>query len=178
MTDKHLAESLYSSDKTANVIKSQKLTKLGRYNSYECDENGIATENLAQIKKNVEARLEKADKMAEECEQFEMFKVYGKKDSKNIVLFWGSTKGAVLDAIDNLDAKAIQIVYLEPVSKRLGEELKNADKIIIVENNSTSPLSRVIAEKTGIIVKDKILRYDGMPFFSDELRKEIVGRLI
>jgi hypothetical protein len=40
-------------------------------------------------------------------------------------------------------------------------------------------LGDLIAEKTGIIIdnKNKILRYDGRPFFSDELNKEIKKRI-
>lgn len=177
LTDKHLAESLYSSDKNVVMIKSQKSIKFGRYNSYEHDERGVATEDPDVIKRNVEARLRKKQEISGECEKFEMFKIFGKRDSKNVVLFWGSTKGAVLDAIDGLGVKAIQILYLEPFSKKVADEIKNAEKTIIVENNATSPLSRVIAENIGIVVKDKILRYDGLPFFSDELREEIIGRI-
>ncbi|MDP1695673.1 MAG: 2-oxoacid:acceptor oxidoreductase family protein [archaeon] len=177
LTDKHLAESLYSCEKDAVVIKSQKNITLGRYNSYESDEKGVATENPEIIKKNIENRLRKKENIAWECENFEMFKIHGKKDSKNAVIFWGSTKGAVLDAISELDVKGIQIIYLEPFSSKIADELKKMNKIIVIENNATSPLSALIAEKTGIMIKDKILRYDGWPFFSDELRKEIENKI-
>ena len=177
MTDKHLAESLYSVNGGAKLVKSQKKTRFGRYNSYECDEKGVATEDTGIIKKNVDKRKKKQEEIENEAEKFEMFKVYGNKNNKNVVLFWGSTKGAILDAIDNLDIKAIQIIYLEPFSNRIKDEIKDAKRIIVVENNSTSPLSNLIAEKTGIIIDEKILRYDGKPFFSDELREEIKRRL-
>ena len=173
MTDKHLAESLYSVNCGAKLVKSLKKTRFGRYNSYECDEKGVATEDIKIIKKNVDRRQKKQDEIESEAEKFEMFKVYGNKDSKNVVLFWGSTKGAILDAIYNLDIKAIQVIYLEPFSNRIKDEIKNAEKIIVVENNSTSQLSSLIAEKTGIIINKKVLRYDGKPFFSDELHEEI-----
>ena len=73
----------------------------------------------------------------------------------------------------------VHILYLEPFSKKIKDELKRADKIIVVENNSTSQLSRLLAEKTQIIIEDKnkILRYDGRPFLYDELAEEIKARL-
>ena len=110
-----------------------------------------------------------------------MFKIYGKQNSKNLIIGWGSTKGAILDAIaeGKIDAKFLQILYLEPFSRKIKPILEEAKKIIIVENNSTSQLASLIAQKTGIIINDKnkILRYDGRPFFSDELIKEIRERL-
>ena len=52
-------------------------------------------------------------------------------------------------------------------------------KIIVIENNATSPLSDLLREKTGIKIEDKnkILRYDGRAFLSDELNEEIKRRL-
>ena len=114
-----------------------------------------------------------------EAENFEMFHIYGDEKSKNVVLFWGSTKGAVLDALANVNARAIQIKYLEPFSRRIASELKGAKKIVVVENNATSQLSSLIAEKTGILIddKNKVLKYDGRPFLSDELALELKRRL-
>lgn len=179
MSDKHLAESLYSVEGEMKVVKSEKSTEFGRYNSYESDDKKIATEDLALIKKNAERRIKKTKDIAREAERFEMFSVFGKEDSKNAVLFWGSTKGAVVDAINGLDVKGIQIKWIEPFSEKIAGELKKADRIMIVENNSTAQLAKIVAEKTGILIadKDKILRYDGMPFFADELRDEIKRRI-
>ena len=91
-------------------------------------------------------------------------------------MFWGSTKGAIIDAIKNLDVCAIQILYLEPFPKKIEKILKEKKKIIGIENNSTGQLCSVIRKETGIEIKDKILRYDGRPFLSDELKKELVRK--
>ena len=179
LSDKHLAESLYTLGEEPKLIPVPKSASLRKYNSYECDEKGIATENADLIKKNAENRLKKQKEIEKEAKKFEMFKIHGKKDSKNLVLFWGSTKGAVLDAIRDLDVKALQILYMEPFPEQIKSELEKAKNILIVENNSTSPLSSLIAEKTGIFIEDrnKILRYDGRPFLSDELNEEIKRRI-
>jgi 2-oxoglutarate/2-oxoacid ferredoxin oxidoreductase subunit alpha len=178
LTDKHLAESLYSINTVPKMIKSEKSTLLKRYNSYEHDADGEVTDISEVINKSVERRLKKQKEIEEEIESFESFRLYGNKNSKNLILFWGSTKGAVLDSIKNMDVKAMQFVILEPFSNKIKAELERAENIIIVENNSTSQLSKLIAEKTGIIIKNKILRYDGTPFISDELNEEIKRRLI
>ncbi|MEK6856243.1 MAG: 2-oxoacid:acceptor oxidoreductase family protein [Nanoarchaeota archaeon] len=180
MSDKHLVESYYSFIGDAKITPSTKSNIWpNRYNSYESDENMIATEDPIIIKNNIKKRIEKANKLLEEIEGFEPIKIYGKEKSKNLIIGWGSTKGVIIDAIDNKDCKFLQVIYLEPFSRRIKEEIKNAGNVIIVENNSTSQLSELITKKTGFFIKDdnKILKYDGRPFTLEELSNEIEKRI-
>lgn len=177
ISDKHLAESFYTCEEKAKITKSEKTTILKRYNSYENDIDGSATENPEIIKNNFKKRIQKQKDIEKEVENFEQFRIYGNKNSKNIVVSWGSTKGAILDAIKDLDIKFIQILYIEPFPKEIKKEL--GGNLILIENNSTGQLGEIIAEKTGIFIEDKnkILRYDGRPFLADELREEIRRRI-
>lgn len=186
LSDKHLGESKYTLNRKANLVSSEKLlTKLGRFNSYESDRSNfnVATDDPKVINKNFEARAKKQRDINKECDKFGGFNIYGDKNSKKVVISWGSTKGAILDAFNELDkkldAKFVQVLFIEPFPEKLRAELNKADKIIVVENNATSPLSQLIAEKTGIIIEDKnkILRYDGRAFFSDELATQLKERL-
>ncbi len=177
--DKHLAESYYTLDEESSIIKVENTTSLSRYNSYEKDDFGSATEDPKIINANVERRLKKHKALKKELESFPRFSVYGESNSKNIIVSWGSTKGAIIDAIKDLDAEFLHIKYLEPFSEGIKENLKDKN-IILVENSSTGQLKGIIAKNTGIFIddKNKILRYDGRPFFADELKKEIEKRLI
>ena len=177
ISDKHLAESFYTLTEKSKLIKSEKSTKLMRYNSYEKDETGAATENSEIIKKNVERRIKKTVEIEKEAEKFDMYKIYGKKNSNNVIISWGSTNGAILDSIKDLDVKFIQILYIEPFPKNIKKEF--GKNLILIENNATGLLADLIAEKTGIFIEDKnkILRYDGRPFLADELKKELEKRL-
>jgi 2-oxoglutarate ferredoxin oxidoreductase subunit alpha len=178
--DKHLGESAYTIPDFGKIVKVPKETKMRRYNSYEQDpKTGSGTEDPELIKANVERRAKKFPKILEEAKQkFEMYEVFGKKNSKNVVLFWGSTKGAVKDAILDLNAKAIQVKYIEPFPKHIVKELKGKN-VILVENNSTGVLKDILMEKTGFEIpeKNKILRYDTRPFLADELNKELKRKL-
>ena len=117
--------------------------------------------------------------------KFEMIKIYGDKKSKNLVIGWGSTKGAIIDSVNAINknskntCKFLQILYLKPLSDEIKKHMENAENIILVENNSTGQLGRLLREKTGISIKEKnrILKYDGRPFNYDELTKEIEKRL-
>lgn len=177
--DKHLAESFYTLDEESSIIKVENTTSLTRYNSYEKDNFGSATEDPLIIKANVEKRIKKAQQIKKEVEGLPKFSVYGEPNSKNIIVSWGSTKGAILDAIKDLDAEFLHIKYLEPFSDGIKENLIKKN-IILVENSSTGQLAGIIYKNTGIFIEDKkkILRYDGRPFFADELKIEIEKRLI
>jgi 2-oxoglutarate/2-oxoacid ferredoxin oxidoreductase subunit alpha len=177
LSDKHLAESFFSLSGKVELTLSRKLLEFGRFNSYEHIETGESTEDALEIGKNVERRLEKTKEIEKEAEKFEGFKIYGDRKSKNIVLSYGSTKGAILDSIKDLDCKFIQILYIEPFPKEIEKELGKAKKIVLVENSATGMLADVVREKTGIEIQDRILRYDGRPFLSDELNDELRKKL-
>lgn len=169
--DKHLAESFYSYNQKPKLVSVQKKTSLKRYNSYEKDSIGSATEDSNIINKNIEKRNKKYLDIENESKKFSRYSVYGKKNSKNVIISWGSTKGAILDSVKDLDCKFIQIKYIKPFPKEIKKELKG--NLILVENNATGELANLVREKTGIEIKKKILRYDGRPFLCDELNKEI-----
>ncbi|MCD4759455.1 2-oxoacid:acceptor oxidoreductase family protein [archaeon] len=183
LSDKHLAESEFSTNKKPNkilkVIANKKLPgkSIVKASSYEHDKFGNTTEDPKIIKKNQENRLKKYSQIKTEAKKFEMIKIYGKRTSKKLIIGWGSTKGVILDAIENTDYKFLQILYLMPMSNEIKKEIKKAKKVVLVENNLTGQLGRIIREKTGIEIKNRILRYDSRPFLCDELRKEIRNKL-
>ena len=172
LSDKHLGESLYSLEEKEKIIAVKKNSSMKRYNSYEIDSEGSATEDSKIVIANVNKRLAQIKEISKEAKKFSQYKIYGKKSSKNILLFWGSTKGAILDAIEGLDICAIQILYLEPFPLEI-EKLIKGKNLMLVEANSRGLLGNLIKEKTGIEIKKKILKYDGREFFCDELREEI-----
>ena len=177
--DKHLAESFYTLHKEAKITKSESTTKLARFNSYEKEsKTNSATEDSEIIEKNVIERLKKRLNIKKEASKFEMYSVYGDSKSKNIIVSWGSTKGAIIDAIKNLNVCFLQIKYLEPFPKEIKKYFERKN-VILIENNSTGQLGDLIAEKSGFFVEEnnKILRFDGRPFLADELEKKIRGRI-
>jgi 2-oxoglutarate ferredoxin oxidoreductase subunit alpha len=148
--------------------------------SYEHDEDGITTEDPKIVKAMSDKRFAKAKGIKKEMANSAAVKVYGDPKSKNVIVFWGSTKGAVLEAAKHLDkpAKLVQIVWLVPFDgEKVAEELKGAKKIIDVEANRTAQLASLIREKTGIEIRDKILKYDSMPFDTIELAMQINAAL-
>jgi len=180
LSDKHLAESEFSSDRNPNKIIPININRtlpgqaIIKASSYEHDRFGNTTESALLTKQNAEKRLAKYEQISNEVKKFQMIKLYGNKNSKNLIIGWGSTKTVILDAIKDLDYKFLQVLYMKPLSDEIEKEIEKANKIVIVENNVTGQLSRLIREKTGISIKNRILKYDSRPFKSDELKKKIL----
>lgn len=186
LSDKHLAESEFSTDEKVRkplkikISRSLPGEKIVRTSSYELNKNLISTESPKIIKQNADARTQKYEKVKKFVERkFEMIKIYGNKKSDNLIIGWGSTSGAIKDAIRGLDCKFLQVLYIKPLSKQIKKEMSKAKNIILIEQNITGQLGRLLREKTGISIskKNRILKYDGKPFTRDELNEEIRKRL-
>ncbi len=186
LSDKHLAESQFSFNTKlqkplkTNFNRDLPHKKIVKASSYETDKEGNTTESEELTKKNQDNRTKKYKKIKEYINKnFETVKIYGKKNSKNLIIGWGSTKSAILDTIDDLDCKFLQILYVKPLSQKIKTEMTKAKNIILVENNLTGQLGRLLREKTGIRInqKNRILKYDSRPFWTDELKQEIKKRL-
>ncbi|MBW6442642.1 2-oxoacid:acceptor oxidoreductase family protein [Patescibacteria group bacterium] len=180
LSDKHLAESVYLETQKPRLKKSIKnISWPKRFSSYETDIKGEISEKAEDLFKAAERRKLKREKILQELEKLNSLEVFGNTQSKNLVLTWGSTKGPVLDATKELNCKMIHVPYLEPLPKKLEKEIKSAKKVIVVENNSDSPFSKLISKNFGYVIpeKNKILKYDGRQFFSDVIKNEIKKRI-
>ena len=170
-----LDENSISIERNENIIFPGTPEKIVKVTSYEHDENGFTTDKPEDIKKAVERRFEKMGKIEEEMQNIETVKILGDKESENVVVFFGSTKCPVLEASKYFDkpAKLVQIVWLEPFdAEKVKKELENK-RVICIEGNHNGQLASLIREKTGIEIKDKILKYNSMPFDPMELAEKI-----
>ncbi len=180
LSDKHLAESEFSSSEKIGKIPTFKITRpipgksLVKNSSYETDKFGNSTESYTLTEQNTNARIKKYEDIKKYVRKnFEMIKIHGNKKSKNLIIGWGSTSGAIKDAIKDLDAKFLQVLYCKPLSPKIKKEIQKADNIILVECNVTGQLGRLIREKTGIKIQNRLLKYNGRPFHTDELNRLI-----
>ena len=186
LSDKHLAESEFSEleqpkkdIKKYNISRKVPGTSIIKASSYESDHLGNSTESYTLTEKNSNKRLEIYEKEKKYVlENFETTKIHGKKTSKNLIIGWGSTSGAIIDAIKGLDAKFLQVIYMKPLSPQIKKEMQKAKNIILVECNLTGQLGRLIRERTGLKIKNRLLKYNGRPFHSDELNNLLKNMLI
>jgi 2-oxoglutarate/2-oxoacid ferredoxin oxidoreductase subunit alpha len=92
-----------------------------------------------------------------------------------VIISWGSTKGAILDAMDKLAAegmkvKFIQVRLMHPFPSELVKlMLKGAKTIIDIEMNYTGQLGSQLRQHTGIEAHYQIVKYNGRPMSVDEV---------
>lgn len=143
-------------------------------NSTEHTEDGYSSALPQNVRKMKEKRLKKTETIKNDFLNEDCVKVYGDPGSENVIISFGSTKGAIIEAIKGLPVKFIQVQVLEPFPVQAIKEIfRGAKNIINIEQNSTAQLSSLLYSRTGIEVNHKILRYDGRPFEPEELRLKI-----
>jgi len=115
--------------------------------------------------------------------QDQQYTLHGPADADLTVLAWGSTKGTILDAIKVLDAQGKKVNFLQcrlmkPFpAEAVGDILRKAKRIVSMEENYSGQLASVVTEHTGILIKDRINKYDGRPFSEDEVVKALSNAL-
>ncbi|HHW56205.1 MAG TPA: 2-oxoacid:acceptor oxidoreductase subunit alpha [Clostridia bacterium] len=144
--------------------------------SDEHDEWGHITESAVIRKSMVEKRLRKFEYLKNEIQEPWFI---GKENPEDLVIGWGSTYGAIKEAVENLVDEGLSVgalifgdIWPLP-TQRLLELSKNAKKIIDIEQNATAQLESLIRQEALIKATHKILKYDGRPFSSDEVYKKI-----
>ena len=145
-------------------------------NSYEHNPNGYATDEPELINKMQEKRLRKYAQLITDLRSRETVKIYGEKDADNLVVSWGSTKGAILEAIKLLKRKFkfLHVIYLKPFPVwEVKKHLDKAKNVISVECNSNGQFASLLREETGFLVNKKILKYDSRPFDPEDLANRI-----
>lgn len=145
-------------------------------NSYEHDEFGYSTEDASQIKAMVEKRDRKTKLAGEKVPEQ---KVYGPSEADVTFVGWGSTKAPMLAALEELagigkKVNYLHLTHLAPFpSKGVSAILKKAKTIVNIEENTTAQAGRLLKEHTGIIPAKNFLKYDGRPFFPEEIVKYV-----
>ncbi len=143
-------------------------------NSYEHDEYGWSTEEAKDRVSQVERRNKKLEIYKKTIPEQ---KIYGDPDADLTLIAWGSTKGPVLQALQDLRtenySKKVNFLHLThvwplPVSNLLST-LKTAQKTLIIEGNSTAQMASLIRQETGMSFSHKMLRFDGRPFYPDDI---------
>ncbi len=154
-----------------------------RTNADEHNERGYTTEDPELTAKMNDKRFKKQDALIKELENYATTKLFSLKEADVTILGWGSTKGAIREALKLLDkeglkANYLQILYLSPFPvAKVERVLKSAEKTVAVENNRTSQLTSLLREHLLLTVDHKILKYDGRPFNPEALSQRIKGVL-
>ena len=154
------------------------------YTGDEHNEFGHISEEPANRAMMVEKRMRKLEIADHEVSVEDRINFFGDKNSENMIISWGSPKGAILEAMNRLKVEGfslgfIQVRMLQPLPKEyIASVLKAAQKIITIENNYLGQLGGIIREETGISVNFYVLKYTGRPMTTTEVYSALKNILL
>jgi 2-oxoglutarate/2-oxoacid ferredoxin oxidoreductase subunit alpha len=147
----------------------------------EHSEEGHISEDPVVRVNMMNKRLGKLDLALKEISAEDKAVMYGEDDSTDglTLLSWGSTKGAILDALDRLLAegkkiKFIQIRLMHPFPAVLLEQMLENTKVLVdIEMNYTSQLGLLLKQNLNRDANYRIVKYNGRPMSSSEVYNAI-----
>ena len=142
----------------------------------EHTEEGHISEDPENRNKMMDKRMKKLDLALEKIAENDKAVCYDfESDSKNVVISWGSTKGAILEALEKLSEEGsklrfIQVRLLHPFpTETVKKFLTDAKLVIDVEMNYSSQLGSLVQQNTGREIDYKIVKYNGRPMSTTEI---------
>lgn len=139
--------------------------------SDEHREDGHISEEIPDRVSMVDKRNAKLPFMIKEMNPPKEY--YG--ESEILLVGWGSTQGAVKEAVDRLrdaggDVGCLNFSDLWPFPVEVAAKaLSRAKQFLMVELNASAQLGRLLREQTGLAYSGAILKYDGRPFYPKEI---------
>ncbi len=157
--------------------RSRPGTKGGRYwaTSDEHDPDGHISEGVEMRVAMMAKRMGKLAAVARYIPEDQQYALHGPADAELTVVSWGSTKGTILDAMRLLAEQDKKINFLQcrlmrPFpAEQVGAALAKARRLVSVEENYSGQLAQLIREQTGVLIEQRIQKYDGRPFSEDEI---------
>ena len=145
----------------------------------EHDEEGHLTEDAAQRTAQVQKRLRKISPLNKEIGTL---RKHGSREPETTLIGWGSSYGAVHEAVDILrkEGASVNMLHLNELwpfpTKAVVDAVGSARNSYVVENNATGQVAQLIKTQTGYDVTGRILKFDGRPFtpayIAEAVRKE------
>jgi 2-oxoglutarate ferredoxin oxidoreductase subunit alpha len=141
----------------------------------ESDEIGHITEDPVTRDLMVAKRRRKHETALREIPEARMWSYFGQKAPDLLLVSWGSPKGAILEAMHELEAKGrsvgfLQMRLLEPFpSPAVKEILGRAKKFAVAECNEVGQLANIIAMRTGLLAHHRLCKTNGRPIVPAEV---------
>jgi 2-oxoglutarate ferredoxin oxidoreductase subunit alpha len=141
--------------------------------SDEHDEEGHITEDFDVRIRMVDKRLKKMEMLTREAVQP---KLIGDRGYETLLIGWGSTLGAVSEAMRGLGDESISFLHfgqVYPLPEEARSFIGNAERTIVIENNATGQFAKLLRLESGLEVDERINKYNGLPFSTEELTERL-----
>lgn len=193
LTEKQISESLFNVIDLPKPIKIERSLKEGK-NRYEITESGVSNRWLPNSKsstymqtsdehtvqgwstdesKDVSQMMEKRFKKIQTLKkELPGPKYFGSKDADIVFVGYGSVKNSVIDMMNLTDRKIgyLHYEYLYPIkTEKLINIYEDGARLIAIENNQSGELTELIRQNCGFEIPEKLLKFDGRPFFVEDI---------
>lgn len=139
-------------------------------NSLEHDPEGDPEEDPVVVREMFERRMAKLKLIEREIPPDEKIIYYGPRDAKRIIVGWGSTKPAILTALNELrDVGFLYIKMLYPFPADLVKKHLESKETMFVENNYLGQLAMITRMFAGIEPTSIAVKYNGRPITTDDV---------
>jgi len=147
--------------------------------SDEHDPRGHITEGIGNRIQMMQKRMGKLQLAAREIPEEKKYRLLGPAAGRHktpvLIVGWGSTKGAIVDALERLDPQRqnysfLQIRMMRPFpARQVTQLLQGAAKVISFDCNYSGQIASLIRTETGFSVHHQVVKFDGRPFSEDEV---------
>ncbi|PYZ99163.1 2-oxoglutarate ferredoxin oxidoreductase subunit alpha [Alteribacter lacisalsi] len=148
----------------------------------EHNEQGKPSESPENRNTQMNKRMKKLQELHEAFPQ-PLFTDIRHEKADLLILGFNSTRGTIQEAIPRLEEDGVKVNHahvrlLHPFPKdEVKKLMEQAGRVVVVENNATGQLAKVIKMETGADQLETVNKYDGNPFLPGELHhacKELV----
>ena len=144
--------------------------------SDEHDEYGHITDNEEIRHRMMDKRLRKLEGAAQEMRPPV---TYGPQEAPLVLFGWGSTYGALREAVDILNQEGVETRLVQPVdifpfpAEAMAEALAGAQTVIAVELNYTGQGAKLLRLYTGRQVDGHVRKWAGRPLSPQEIVAQV-----
>ncbi len=143
-------------------------------NSDEHLEDGSLTEDAEPSKQMYDKRLRKEAALLEKLPDPEVF---GPPNAAALFVGWGSVKNTVVDVMRLWNAahpdhtiRYLHFTFVFPLKpEAFLEAVQQTERVVLIEQNALGQLGGLITQHTGFLFTEKLLKYDGRPFFVEDV---------
>lgn len=136
-------------------------------NSYEHSVDGLGSEDGIDRALQTQKRFKKMGSARADLWELPIF---GPKSAQVSLVGFGSTLGPALEALKQLPhTNYLHFNYVWPFPPSAVNILKKAKKLICLEGNNQGQLQSLILEFSGVNIKNFLRKFDGRPFYPEEI---------
>lgn len=151
-------------------------------NSDEHLADGTVTEDAGPSLAMQSKRLRKLQTLLLELPEPELV---GPQKAELTFVGWGSVKNTIDDVIvlwnKQYPKKAINFLHYEYVYplkvEKLKELIRKKQRLVLLENNAFGQLGGLLMQQTGYQFTERFLKFDGRPFFIEDVLEYLEGKL-